>query len=46
MQFVFAGATKKVHSGDLDRAAFLTSHLEEIRALFAHEQNPIVVQTA
>ena len=46
MLFVIADGTKKVHSGDLDRATFLASHLETIRALFAHEQSPIEVQTA
>jgi FMN-dependent NADH-azoreductase len=46
MRFVIADGTKKVHSGDLDRTTFLLSHLEAIRALFAHEQHPTEVQTA
>jgi FMN-dependent NADH-azoreductase len=46
MQFVIADGTKKVHSGELDRATFLVSHLEAIRALFADEQSAIEVQTA
>jgi FMN-dependent NADH-azoreductase len=41
MQFVFADGTKKVHSREIDRASFLATHLEAIRALFAHEQHPI-----
>jgi FMN-dependent NADH-azoreductase len=40
MQFVIADGTKKVHSGDLDRATFLASHFQAIRDLFAHEQHP------
>jgi FMN-dependent NADH-azoreductase len=44
MQFVIADGTKKVHSGDLERATFLVSHLEAIRTLFAHERHPIEVQ--
>jgi FMN-dependent NADH-azoreductase len=43
MRFVIADGTRKVHSGDLDRATFLVSHLEAICALFAHEQSPIEV---
>ena len=46
MQFVIADGTKKLHSGDLDRATFMVSHLEAIRALFAREQSPIEVQIA
>ena len=41
LHFVTADGTKKVHSGDVDRATFLIPHLEAIRALFAHEQSPI-----
>jgi FMN-dependent NADH-azoreductase len=43
MQFVVADGTKRVHSGDIDRATFLVSHLEAIHALFAHEEHPIEV---
>jgi FMN-dependent NADH-azoreductase len=41
MQFVIADGTKRVHSGELDRAIFLVPHLEAIRALFTHEQSPV-----
>jgi FMN-dependent NADH-azoreductase len=41
VDFVFAEGTKKVHSGDVDREAFLVPHLQAIRALFAHEQSAI-----
>jgi FMN-dependent NADH-azoreductase len=43
MQFVMADGTKKVHSGDLDRATFLIPQLAAICALFTREQSPIEV---
>jgi FMN-dependent NADH-azoreductase len=46
MQFVIADGTKKVHSRDLDRATFLVPHPETIRALFAHEEHAMEVETA
>jgi hypothetical protein len=44
MQFVIADGTKKVHQGDSDRATYLASHLELIRALFTNEQGLIGVK--
>jgi FMN-dependent NADH-azoreductase len=43
MQHVLADCTRKVHSGDLDRASFLAPHREAIRALFIREQAAIGV---
>ncbi len=41
LQFVIADGSKKLHSGELDRATFMVPHLETIRALFASEQNAV-----
>ena len=46
MRFVIADGTKKLHHGDSDRATFLASHLELIRALFTHEEDSVGVKTA
>jgi FMN-dependent NADH-azoreductase len=46
MRFVIADGTKKVHHGDSDRATFLRSHLEVIRALFTHERDSNDVKMA
>src|SRR5581483_9447648 len=41
LQFVIADGSKKLHSGELDRATFMVPHLETIRALFANEHNGV-----
>jgi len=44
LRLVIADGSKKLHSGESDRATFMNQHFEAISALFAKAQNAIVDQ--